>query len=75
MADSMDLVQLRVEEERQRRIYIARSRKAGASSLECESCGIVIPEARRAAVPGCDLCVTCQEIAELKGKHYVGGAV
>lgn len=75
MADSMDLVQLRVEEERQRRIHIARSRKAGAFSLECESCGIVIPEERRAAVPGCDLCVTCQEIAELKAKHYNGGAL
>ncbi|HFK4602495.1 TPA: TraR/DksA family transcriptional regulator [Citrobacter farmeri] len=75
MADSMDLVQLRVEEERQRRIHIARSRKAGTSSIECESCGIVIPEERRAAVPGCDLCVTCQEIAELKAKHYNGGAL
>lgn len=75
MADSMDLVQLRVEEERQRHIHHARSRKARASSLECESCGTVIPEERRAAVPGCDLCVTCKEIAELKGKHYAGGAV
>ncbi|MFL4401199.1 TraR/DksA family transcriptional regulator [Citrobacter portucalensis] len=75
MADSMDLVQQRVEEERQRHIHSARNRKAGASSMECESCGIAIPEQRRAAVPGCDLCVTCQEIAELKGKHYVRGAV
>lgn len=75
MADSMDLVQLRVEEERQRRIHIARSRKAGASSIECESCGIVIPEERRAAVPGVQCCVTCQEIAELKAKHYNGGAL
>ncbi|MBY6292461.1 TraR/DksA family transcriptional regulator [Enterobacter bugandensis] len=75
MADSMDLVQQRVEEQLQRHIYNARSRKVGASSQECESCGIFIQEERRAAVPGCDLCVTCQEIAELKGKHYNGGAV
>ncbi|EDZ0966017.1 TraR/DksA family transcriptional regulator [Salmonella enterica] len=75
MADSMDLVQQRVEEQLQRHIHNARIRKVGASSLECESCGIVIPEERRPAMPGCDLCVTCQEIAELKGKHYNGGAV
>ncbi|MCV5633249.1 TraR/DksA family transcriptional regulator, partial [Escherichia coli] len=25
--------------------------------------------------PGVQCCVTCQEIAELKGKHYNGGAV
>ncbi|HDV3329013.1 TraR/DksA family transcriptional regulator, partial [Escherichia coli] len=24
---------------------------------------------------GVQLCITCQEIAELKGKHYNGGAV
>ncbi|MDK4747431.1 TraR/DksA family transcriptional regulator [Leclercia adecarboxylata] len=75
MADSIDLVQQRVEEELQRNIHNARSRNAGAFSLECEGCGIVIPEERRAAVPGCDLCFTCQTISELKGKHYKGGAV
>ncbi|QEP78786.1 hypothetical protein F1L19_05375 [Escherichia coli] len=51
MADAMDLVQQRVEEERQRHIRAAR------------------------AIPGVQLCITCQEIAELKGKHYNGGAV
>ncbi|MBK0454061.1 TraR/DksA family transcriptional regulator, partial [Klebsiella pneumoniae] len=25
--------------------------------------------------PGVQLCITCQEIAELKGKHHNGGAV
>lgn len=75
MADSMDLVQQRVEEQLQRHIHNARSRSAWTSSLDCESCGVVIPEERRAAVPGCELCVTCQEISELKGKHYNGGAV
>lgn len=72
MADSMDIVQQRVEEQLQRHIHNARSRSAGVSSLECEGCGVVIPEERRAAVPGCDLCVTCKEIDELKGKHYQG---
>lgn len=75
MADSMDLAQLRVEETLQRNIDNARSRSAAVSSFCCESCGVAIPEARRIAVPGCDLCVTCKEIDELKGKHYNGGAV
>jgi len=75
MADSMDLVQQRVEETLQRNIDNARSRSAAVSSFHCKSCGAAILEARRIAVPGCDLCVTCKEIDELKGKHYNGGAV
>ncbi|KAB7733457.1 TraR/DksA family transcriptional regulator, partial [Klebsiella pneumoniae] len=26
-------------------------------------------------IPGVQCCITCQEIAELKGTHYNGGAV
>ncbi|MWP35589.1 TraR/DksA family transcriptional regulator, partial [Escherichia coli] len=29
----------------------------------------------RRAIPGVQLCITCQESVELKGKHYNGGAV
>lgn len=72
MADSMDHVQLRVEEERQRHIQKALARKPAVSSFYCESCGAGIPEARRAAVSGVELCVTCQEIHELKSQHYKG---
>lgn len=75
MADSMDLVQQRIEETLQRNIHNARSHNAAVSSFHCESCGVAIPEARRIAVPGCDLCVTCKEIDELKGKHYTGGVI
>jgi len=75
MADSMDLVQQRVEETLQRNINNARSPSAAVSSFTCESCGAAIPEARRIAVPGCDLCFTCKQIEELKSKHYNGGAV
>jgi len=75
MADSMDLVQQCVEEERQRHIQKALTSKHAVSSFYCESCGAPIPEARRAAVLGVELCVTCREIAELKGKHYNGRAV
>jgi phage/conjugal plasmid C-4 type zinc finger TraR family protein len=32
----------------------------GESLRECEECGAAIPEARREAVPGVRLCVSCQ---------------
>ncbi len=44
-------------------------------NLLCVECEAPIPPARRRAIPGVQLCITCQEIAELKGKHYNGGAV
>lgn len=34
---------------------------AKPSAEECEECGDEIPEARRLAVPGVQLCVFCQE--------------
>ncbi|MGK8440648.1 TraR/DksA C4-type zinc finger protein [Ectopseudomonas hydrolytica] len=36
----------------------------GESATECESCGGEIPEARRRAVPGCQMCVHCQGYME-----------
>jgi phage/conjugal plasmid C-4 type zinc finger TraR family protein len=40
----------------------ARGQLPKGPSLErCEECDAAIPEARRAAVPGVRLCVTCQE--------------
>lgn len=40
----------------------ARSQLPTGPGLEhCEECGAPIPEARRKAMPGVRLCVTCQE--------------
>ena len=40
----------------------ARSKLPSGESLsECEECGKEIPEARRKAVPGVKLCISCQE--------------
>ena len=39
-----------------------------AEFCEARGCGVVIPAARRAAVPGCRLCVVCRGRAELKGR-------
>lgn len=33
----------------------------GPSRAECMECGAVIPQARRKAVPGVRLCVSCQD--------------
>lgn len=75
MADSMDLVQQRVEENLQRHIQNARARKPGTARVLCIDCDTPIPTARREAIPGVQCCVTCQEIAELKGKRYSGRAL
>lgn len=70
MADIMDGVQEREQVERERHIHNARSRRAAVSAFTCEECDAPIPEARRIAISGVTYCVTCQEIAELKSKHY-----
>ena len=75
MADSMDIAQQREQAERERLINNARSRIAAPSRFTCEECEAPIPEERRIAILGVALCVTCKEIAELKCKHYNGGAV
>jgi len=72
MADEMDRAQQREQEDRERHIENARRRVSTPSRLTCEECDSPIPAARRIAIPGVALCVTCQEIAELKSKHYRG---
>lgn len=44
----------------------------GESLEKCEECDAAIPEARRKAVPGVRLCVSCQE-AEDKQQAAVSG--
>ena len=72
MADAMDLAQQREQEDRERHISNARSRIATLSRFLCDECDAPIPEARRIAIPGVAFCVTCQEVTELKSKHYRG---
>jgi len=75
MADSMDLVQQRVQEELARNVANAINRPIGASEFFCLSCGEELPEARRRALPGVSVCVTCKELSELKSAHYKGAAL
>jgi phage/conjugal plasmid C-4 type zinc finger TraR family protein len=39
----------------------ARARPAGTSRSHCADCDEPIPEARRAALPGVALCLSCQQ--------------
>lgn len=72
MADAMDHIQQREQEERERHINNARSRVFTPSRFTCEECDAPIPEARRRAIYGVSLCVACQQITELKSRHYRG---
>ncbi|MFT6308007.1 MAG: phage/conjugal plasmid C-4 type zinc finger TraR family protein [Halioglobus sp.] len=54
---------------------VARARQqlpSGESRSECEECEKVIPEARRLAVPGVNLCVACQEALDESNKNAGG---
>lgn len=61
------LVELTMEHALQR---IRIDRNAVSAEL-CEACGVNIPEARRAAVPGCKTCVDCQQLNELRVGCFV----
>jgi len=68
MADLADIAQAHIETVaaaavKNTKVY------SGKSSLYCCECGEPIPEARRDAVPGCSLCVYCQQKEEYRGKH------
>ena len=72
MPDLMDLVQQRQQEMLEHQIARAQKAQRGVSAFECEDCVQQIPEARRMAIVGVTRCATCQEIHELKNKHYRG---
>jgi len=45
---------------------------AGQSLATCAECGVEIPEARRAALPGVRLCLDCQVAADTKSGPVAG---
>jgi phage/conjugal plasmid C-4 type zinc finger TraR family protein len=52
-------------------VQLARSRLSeGESSTHCEECGIMIPDARRKAIPGVRFCVSCQSGIEKGQKTF-----
>jgi len=44
----------------------------GPSLTHCEECQAEIPEARRVAMPGVHLCVTCQEHHDRETQNFSG---
>jgi phage/conjugal plasmid C-4 type zinc finger TraR family protein len=51
----------------------ARSRLSqGPGLTHCAECGAVIPEARRAAVPGVRLCLSCQQATDAAAASVPG---
>ncbi len=54
-------------------VELARSRLPSGDSLShCEECADEIPAARRQAVPGVRLCVSCQEILDQERAFNTG---
>ena len=46
------------------------ARGHGESLSVCQECGARIPEARRQAMPGCELCLDCQTWVEKRGNFW-----
>lgn len=72
MADVIDTVQERADLILSAQIQAARATVVGISAMFCIDCDRPIPEERRAALPGVELCVCCKELAELNARHYRG---
>ncbi|CAM3291648.1 TraR/DksA family transcriptional regulator [Xenorhabdus nematophila] len=70
MSKALDLALQHAEQLLEQRIAAHVNRPVGVSAFECEVCGHAIPEARRRIVTGVTHCAPCQEIFELKLKHY-----
>jgi phage/conjugal plasmid C-4 type zinc finger TraR family protein len=45
---------------------------SGPGATHCGSCSEVIPEARRAAIPGVRLCVACQTAQDAEIRQFSG---
>lgn len=72
MADIIDTAQERADLVLSAQIQASRATVAGVSAMFCIECNRPIPEERRAALPGVELCVYCKELAELNARHYRG---
>ena len=61
MADVADQASGLMEEHLARSVAAARNLARADSGTACLACEAEIPPARRAALPGCRLCLRCQE--------------
>ena len=71
----MDIVDNASElEELHRNAALSRTRMHinSASATHCRECEEALPEARRIAIPGCQLCASCKGVEELQAKQRNG---
>ncbi|KLU15550.1 MULTISPECIES: TraR/DksA family transcriptional regulator [Xenorhabdus] len=70
MSRELDRACERIAEMLACRIAAHVNRPVGVSAFECEDCGNPIPKERRMIIAGVTRCATCQDVFELKQKHY-----
>lgn len=68
MADPVDIGNERAEQHLADALarHQQASLRQAVSALWCEDCGEAIPLARREAVQGCQYCIDCQQIREVR---------
>ena len=69
MADIIDTASEIEELQRNAALSAHRIDRSAVSAEHCEDCGIEIPEKRRVAMPGCQMCASCQADLELIRKQ------
>ena len=69
MADIIDTAAEIEELQRNAALSTHRIDRKAVSAEYCAECDEQIPEPRRAAVPGCQACASCQEEIELRNKQ------
>jgi phage/conjugal plasmid C-4 type zinc finger TraR family protein len=67
MADAADRANERMDNDIEGRLA-NRMRFEGTSATECRECDEPIPEPRRQALPGVQLCIDCQSIQEARNR-------
>ncbi|MCC8421411.1 TraR/DksA family transcriptional regulator [Photorhabdus thracensis] len=70
MSREIDRACQHAEKTLEHRISEHINRSVGVSAFECEECDQPIPVERRMSIAGVIRCVACQEVFELKQKHY-----
>jgi phage/conjugal plasmid C-4 type zinc finger TraR family protein len=72
MADDIDIAQEREQKNIEQALANREQQYSGESEFYCVECDAVIPNQRREALPGVDVCVGCASKRESLGKHQRG---
>jgi phage/conjugal plasmid C-4 type zinc finger TraR family protein len=71
VSDIIDLANEAAEFNLQRALADRLKSARGVSAKWCAECDMAIPEARRQALPGVQLCIDCARAQETKGKQFL----